>query len=203
MPDTPWGAIAQAGVGLAQTIGGWVQQGKATKKFEKTLANAPKTTANKSILDFYNEALSRYNVNPQSSALYKRTTQGADSSAAWGLSALNDRRSGQAGISSILRGRNDAYLNANVAAENEKSSRFGQLGAATGMKSSEDQRVEELNVFEPHRNKLAMYGAKATGGANIMNAGISNVGNAANSYAQWQMLNKMYGGGGGKTGGVV
>jgi hypothetical protein len=193
MGDTPWGAIAQAGVGLAQTIGGWVQQGKATKKFEKTLANAPKTTANKSILDFYNEALSRYNVNPQSSALYKRQSQNINRGVATGINSLQDRRSGQAGISSILRGSNDAYLDAEVAAENEKSNRFGQLGAATGMKSSDDQRVEELNVFEPHRNKLAMYGAKATGGANIMNAGISNVGNAANSYAQWQMLNSMYG----------
>lgn len=189
---TPWGAIAQGVVGLGQMVGGWIQQRKATKNFEKELANAPKYNQNQSILDYYNKALQRYNVNPTDSAMYKRNAQSINRGVATGIGALQDRRSGQSGISSILRASNDASLNAEVAAENEKSNRFNTLGNATTMKAGEDRTAFDINQMQPHRDKLALYGAKATGGTNIFNAGMGTVNNAANSYAQMQMINRMY-----------
>lgn len=191
MPVTA--AAIQAGVGLVQTVGGWIQQGKATKNYEKTLANNPKYNQNESILDYYNKALQRYNVNATDSAMYKRNMQNIGRNTATGINALNDRRSGIAGISSILRGANDAALDTEVAAENEKSDRFGVLGGATGMKAGEDRMAFDVNQMQPWQNKLSLYGAKATGGANIMNAGVGTLNNAANNYQQMQMLQQMYG----------
>jgi len=187
------GSAIQGVAGLAQTAGGWLQQGKATKNYEKTLANNPKYAQNQSILDFYNQALQRYNVSPTDSAMYKRNMQNIDRGVATGLNALQDRRSGIAGASSILRAANDARLDTEVAAENEKSNRFGVLGGATGMKAGEDRMSFEINQMQPWQNKLALYGAKATGGANIMNAGLGTLNNAANNYQQMQMLQQMYG----------
>lgn len=192
---TPWGAIGQAAVGLTQTIGGWIQQRKATKQYEKALANAPQYQQNQSILDYYNQALQRYGVSPTDSAMYKRNMQNINRNVATGISSLQDRRSGTAGVSSILRNANDARLDTEVAAENERNRRFGELGSATGMKAGEDRMAFDINKMQPWQNRLSLYGAKATGGTNIMNAGIGSLNNAANNYMQMQMLQREYGGG--------
>tara|TARA_R110000868_G_scaffold222281_2_gene474190 strand:+ start:1189 stop:1917 length:729 start_codon:yes stop_codon:yes gene_type:complete len=174
------GSAIQGIAGLAQSIGGWIQQRKATKELEKN-----PYVQNKGILDLYNEALSRYKVSPTDSAMYKRNMQGIDRGVATGINALNDRRSGIAGASSILRSANDARLNANVAAEQQQNQRFGVLGQATDAKAREDRYK-----FDTEYNRLA---AKASGGAQIFNAGLSNIFGAGQSMAQMGMLNKEYG----------
>lgn len=200
---TPWGAIGQTAVGLAQTVGGWIQQRRATKQFEKTLENSPQYQQNQSILDYYNTALQRYGVSPTDSAMYKRNMQNINRGVATGINALQDRRSGTAGVSSILRAANDAALNTEVAAENERSNRFNQLGGATNMKAGEDRMAFDINKMQPFQNRLALYGAKASGGTNIMNAGLGTLNNASNNYMQMMMLQNMYGGGNNRSGGGV
>lgn len=188
---TPWGAIAQAGVGLAQTIGGWIGQHRATKQLENL--KSPTYTANKSILDYYNTALQRYGVSPTDSAMYKRQQQNIGRNLATGINSFQDRRSGQAGISSLIRGANDASLNAEVAAENEKSNRFGILGGATNMKAGEDRTAFDINEQQPYERKYNLLAQKAGGNNQIMNAGLSNIFGAGSSLSQMDMLKKMYG----------
>lgn len=174
------GSAIQGIAGLAQSIGGWIQQRKATKALEKN-----PYVQNQGILDYYNKALQRYNVSPTDSAMYKRNMQGIDRGVATGINALNDRRSGIAGASSILRSANDARLNADVAAEQQQNQRFGVLGQATNMKLGEDRYAFDT--------KYNLQAAKAAGGNQIFNAGLSNIFGAGQSLAQTGMLNKEYG----------
>jgi hypothetical protein len=186
-----WVAAGVASAALTASVVKTISASSKKKKAEKELEKyADSYKPNQSILDYYNKALQRYSVNPTDSALYKNLTKTADSSAAWGIGALQDRRSGQAGISSILRGRNDAYLNAGVVAENEKSNRLNQLGGATTLKAAEDKYP-----FEMKYNLLSMK----AGGANArLMAALNSFNNSANSSAQaGGMISQYYGGGGG------
>lgn len=196
---TPWGAIAQGALGLAQTIGGWIQQRRATKQLERM--QSPTYKQNQSILDYYNQALQRYNVSPTDSAMYKRQMRDIDRGVATGINALQDRRSGLAGASSILRAANDAKLNANVAAEQEKNQRFGVLGQATNMKAGEDRMAFDINENQPFERKYNLLAMKAGGGNSILNAGLSNIFNAGQNISNMGMLDKMYGSGTGSGGG--
>lgn len=192
MPDI--GGIIQGVTGAVQAIGGAIQQKRYSKKYEKLINSY---VPDKGIMGFYNEALQRYGVDPQSSALYKRSMRDINRNQAGAISALQDRRSALSGISSVLRASNDASLNAEAVAEQQKDRRFGELGGATGMKAQEDKYKFE--------NLAGLYGAKATGGANIMNAGLSNLYGAGSSLSQMAMYKQMYGGnsgsGGNKTAG--
>jgi hypothetical protein len=183
-------AIAQMGAGVAQGIFGAIQAGKAQKQLNKL--QSPQYKQNQSIMDFYNEALKRYNVSPTDSAMYKRQMQGVDRNVAAGLNSLQDRRSGIAGVSSILRAGNDAALNANVAAEAERSNRFGQLGSAAGMKAGEDDKAFQFNQYMPFERKYNLLSQKAGGGNQIMNAGISNIFGGLQGWNQMNMIDKMY-----------
>lgn len=206
MPDvsaaagaTPWGAIAQGAIGLAQTIGGWVQQRKATKALEKL--QSPIYTKNQSIMDYYNQALSRYGVSPTESAMYKRSMSNIGRNQAGAISGLQDRRSATGGISSILRASNDAALDADVAAENEKSNRFGQLGGATQMKAGEDRLAYQYNELAPFERKYNLLAAKASGGNQVANSGISNIFGGLQNIQNMDAISSMYGGVGSGKGG--
>lgn len=187
---TPWGAIAEAGIGALQTVGGWIQQATAMKKLNQL--KSPTYKQNQGILDYYNQALQRYNVSPTDSAMYKRQTRDIDRGVANSVAALNDRRSGIAGVSSILRAANDARLDANVAAEGEKNRRFGELGGATQLKAGEDRTAFDINEQQPFERKYNLLAMKAAGGAQIANAGISNVFGGIQNSGNMSMLNKMY-----------
>lgn len=180
------GSIIQGVTGAAQALGGAIQQHRYGKKYESLVKGYQ---PNKGILDYYNQALARYNVSPTESALYKRQMQNIGRGQAGALAGLQDRRSALGGVSNVLRASSDAALNAEIAAEQERNQRFGALGQATGAKAA-----EEKYKFE---NLAGLYGAKATGGVNIMNAGLSNLYGAGSSLAQMNMYNQLYGTGGG------
>jgi hypothetical protein len=178
-------AIAQMGAGVAQGIFGAIQAGKAQKQLNKL--QSPQYKQNQSIMDFYNEALKRYNVSPTDSAMYKRQMQSVNRNMA---NALNGY--GNESVSSILRAGNDAALNANVAAEAERSNRFGQLGSAAGMKAGEDDKAFQFNQYMPFERKYNLLSQKAGGGNQIMNAGISNIFGGLQGWNQMNMIDKMY-----------
>ena len=87
---TPWGAIAQGVGGIAQSIIGGIQAHKARKALENL--KSPTYTPNQSILDYYNKALARYNINPYQSQLYKMQNQNIQRGIAQGLNALSQGR---------------------------------------------------------------------------------------------------------------
>lgn len=198
-PFTIGSSIAQGVAGLAQTIGGLIQSKKATKALERL--QSPTYAANKGILDYYNQALARYNVSPTDSAMFKRQTRDIDRGVAGAISGLQDRRSATAGLSSILRASNDARLDANVAAEQQRDQRFGVLGNAAQLKAAEQGREFEINQLQPYERKYNLLAMKAGGGNQIMNAGLSNIFGAGQNITNMNMLQQMYGSGGGSGSG--
>lgn len=171
----------QAALGLGQML--FSGRKKAEKQLNKLIDNSPKTTANKSILDYYNTALSRYGVDPSQSALYKRQQQDITRNATNALSYLGDRRSSTAGASSVLRQMNDATLGANVAAEQQRDRRFAELGQATGMKANEDERVFEQNEMLPYNLRVQLKGQKLQGANQRVNSGLQNLFGGAQTFA--------------------
>ena len=144
------GAVT-AGAGLLQSFFG----GRKAKKEQKELENlqSPTYNPNESVLSYYNNALQRYNVNPYNSTLYKTQQQNIGRGVNQGIGALNNRRSGLAGISSLIQGQNDSLLKAGIAAENQKDQRFSQLGGATQMKAGEDRQAFNINKMQPFERK--------------------------------------------------
>ncbi len=178
--STPYGAIAQGVIGGVQAIAGGIQAHRANKKLEK-MVNSYQPNA--SIMDYYNKALQRYNVNPYQSALYRNATQGAGRGLASGIAAMHNLRSNN--IGGLVQQYNDAQLKAAAAAESQQGAALGQLGQATGMKAQED--------FKPFEMKYNLQAMKAAGGAQVANAGISNLFGGAQNFGNAQMINSMYG----------
>lgn len=185
--------LAQIPIGAAQAIFGGIKAGKAQKVLERT--PTPVYSPSQSILDYYNTAKSRYNVNPYQSSLYKLQNQNIQRGTSQGLSALNDRRSALAGVNSLIQGQNDSLLKAGAAAEDEQSRRFSQLGNAAGMKAQEDMKQFQYNQIAPYEKQMQLAGLKASGGNQLLNAGLSNMFGGLQSAAQMGAANKTYGGG--------
>lgn len=169
-----------AGVGGLQTLVGLGQsifsgRKKAERQLNQLIDNAPKYQANKSILDYYNKALQRYGVDPAQSAMYKRNMQNINQGVATGVAGLQDRRSALAGTSSLLRAANDARLNTEVAAENERNRRFGELGSATNMKAGEERYMFENNELMPFDMRAQVKAQKLQGANQRSNAGMGNI----------------------------
>jgi hypothetical protein len=182
----------QFGIGALQSLIGGFKARKAQKQLEGM--QSPEYKKNQGILDYYNQALSRYNVSPTDSAMYKRQMNNIGRGVATGISSLQDRRSGQTGISSILRAQNDASLNAEVAAESQKNQRFGELGNATNMKAGEDRTAFQINEVQPFERKYNLLSMKAGAANQTSNTGISNAFNGLQSLANMGMYNKEFGG---------
>lgn len=182
MADTPWGAIAQAGAGTLQSIFGMISAGKAQKDLQK-MVNSYKP--NEGILQYYNKALSRYNINPYTSRLYEQNRRSAERGLTTGLSSLQSSGDALSGVSKLVQGYNDANLKGAVAAENQQAQALGQLGQATDMKAR-----EEKVPFDMKYNLLAM---KAGGANQLANAGFSNIFGGLQSWSNYDMIKKMYG----------
>lgn len=169
---TPWGAIlggASAIGGLVQSIIGSGQRKRALRALENL--QTPTTESNRSISDYYNQAL-----NPTSSLEYQMAQKNANAGVAQGLSAFQDRRSGLAGIGGLIRQRNNTLLQAGANAQS-------RLGQATQMKAADDQRVWNVNKLMPYQKQYDILSAKAGGGANLQNAGLSNIFGGLNTAA--------------------
>lgn len=166
-------AIAQTASGLAQMA--FSGRKKALKNLEEQTNANPSYSGNRSINDYYNKALSRYNENPYQSQQYQVAAKNAQRGAAMGLGALQDRRSGLAGVSRMVGIQNQALENAGVNAEQQRNLRFSQLGGATSQKASDDLRMFQTNVMSPYERRLQLANMKAQGAANTFNAGMSNL----------------------------
>jgi len=182
----PYAAIAQAALGVGQMLF------SHPKREQTKLENIAKGyQPNASIMDYYNKALAKYSPNAYESAAYREGQTRIGSNLATGISATQNRGAGVGAVGSLVAGANRASLGNIANAENINSAALGRLGQASVMKAGEDKYK-----FEMLAN---LYGAKATGGANIMNAGLTNIGNAANSYSQMQMIQNAYDKGGRKS----
>jgi hypothetical protein len=173
---------AQLLVGGIQTLSNAGKSRNAQNELQRMVDNYQ---PNRSILDFYNKALQRYNVNPYTSATYTQASERARAGTAQGIAALSDKRSTIAGLPRLIQGQNDALLNAAAVAEGQQAQALGQLGQATGMKANEDRYK-----FENKYNLLALKAGAASQG---VNAGIQNMFGGLQNASNMGMINAMYG----------
>jgi hypothetical protein len=160
-------------LGIGQSI--FSGRKKAERALNSQIDAAPKTTANASILDFYNKALSRYNVNPYNSSLYKHQSQTADRNLVSALGSTGGRSGRIGALGGLLQNTNDSLLKAASAAEGQQAQALSQLGSATGMKSNEDERVFEQNVNMPYNLRLQLKAQNLQGANQRTNAGMQNL----------------------------
>lgn len=158
---------------------------KKEKKAENAIENlqSPTYNPNASILDYYQKALNRYNTNPYQSAQYQYGIQQGNRNTAAGINALQDRQSAVGGVGRLIAQQNNNAIQQGITAENEQSQRFNQLGGATQMKAGDEQYGFNINKLMPYQQKLQLLGLKAQGGAQMENAGISNIFNGLGSAA--------------------
>ncbi len=187
----PVGAVAQTALGIGQAIGGAIRTHRAEKGLENL--KSPTYNQSKSILDYYNQAMQRYNTNPYQSAEYQNDVQTANETQAAGTNALQSRAAAVGGISRLAALRNGMLRNAGVNATNEQNQRFGQLGQAAEMKTNEGDKAFQYNQLAPYQAKYNLLAMKAGGGAQTTNAGISNAFGGLQGIGDYQMINKMYG----------
>jgi len=163
----------QTGIGLAQSIFG----GGARRKAEKDLegyANSYKPSS--SIMDYYTKALARYSPNAYTSNYYQAQKNAINRNFASGVNALQDRRSGLAGISTLNQQANDANARAAGTSEQLQGQELSQLGQASNLKNQSEQKK-----FDMLYNLKAM---KAGQLATTQNQGMQNVFGGFNNAAQ-------------------
>lgn len=193
-------AAAVGAVGLGTTIYGDVKAHQQQTKLEN--AKSPAYTPSQSIADYYNKALQRYSQNPYQSAAYQQQLQQIQGSTAQGIGALQDRRSGIAGIGSLVQGANQGKLQATGMAEQQQGQNLAQLGQAAGAQAGQQSQAFDINQQQPFTRNFNLMAMKAGGFNQLANAGLQTFGGAVNSYMQSQSLNKYLGQGqvgGGKS----
>lgn len=188
---TPWGAIGQAGIGLIQGIGGFIQNRRALNKLENM--QSPTYKQSGSILDYYNKALAKYNVNPYQSDYFRMQQQLGNRAMGSGLNALQGRGMALAGVNNLVQQQSDRLLRAGATAEDLQRQDLARLGQASGMKTAEQQRAFDINEMQPFERRYNLLAMKAKGGTDIANAGVYNLGQGLLSADQYRMLNKSYG----------
>ena len=187
MPLLPF---IQAGAGLAQSIISGIKARKATKQLENL--ETPNYEQNQSLANLYNNALTRYNVSPTDSALYKRNMNDVNRNVASSISGLSDRRAGLIGIPALLRAKNDAMLNSEVQAENQRNQRFNELGNITNQKVNDDRMAFQINKMLPYEKKYNLLSQKAGAANQGVNAGLSNIFGGLSSLSNYSTAKRAY-----------
>lgn len=179
--------LLAAAPAIAQSVMGGVQALTSGRKarereLEQLAGQSPLYKGNKSIEDYYGEALSRYKESPYQSKQYQEAAKAAGMTTAAGLGAMQDRRGALGAVSRLSAIQNQAMANAGVAAEQQRNQRFGQLGGATQMKTAEDYRKFDINQMTPYQRKLQLsqYKAQAANerqraGLQTLSSGLSNL----------------------------
>lgn len=181
-------AIAQAGVGIYQAATSGAAG--AQKDFENFSKISPLAKESKSLNDYYQQALNRYQENPYQSQQYQLGAMNAQRATAQGINALQDRRSAIGGIGRLAAGQNMAMQNLGAQAEAQRNARFGQLGQATQAKTAQDKYLFDINQMTPYNRQLQVKQMKSQAANERLNAGLNMIGGAASNY----MLGSMYGG---------
>src|SRR6266536_430499 len=180
--------IGTAALGAIQSGIGYFQGKKARKQLENL--QTPTYTPAKSITDYYNNALSRYQQSPQQSNLYKMQAQNIARGTAQGISGLQDGRSALGGISGLIQGQNDAQLKALATSEQDQNQKFSQLGSASQAMAGEERQAFNINKMMPYQKQYDILNQKAAGGAQLMNAGLQNISGGAQSALMGSFMNK-------------
>jgi len=168
--------------GLAQMFGSGRDQKQSD--LEKLAKSSPLYTPSKSINDYYQQALNRYQENPYQSPQYIAAQQAAQRATASGISALQDRRSALGGIGRLDLIQNNAMQNAGLQAVAQQNQRFGQLGQASQLQAGEQAKAFDINQMTPYNRQLQLKQYAAQAANERYNAGMQMLGGAAANAAQ-------------------
>lgn len=163
-------------------------------RLDKLSKNSPIYKPDKSIHDYYQQALNRYNENPFTSATYVENLKQANRSGANAISAMQGRGGAVGTIGRINQGVMDAKGRAIANAMQNKSNDFNQLASATNMKGGQMAKAFDINQLTPYQTRLGLTGQQLAAsneqaGAGWQNAaaGISNIAaiGAKGEYSKW------------------
>jgi len=172
-----------------QGLGGIYQaatsgRGDAENQLNAFAKQSPLAKESKSLNDYYQEALNRYQENPYQSQAYQVGAMNARRATAQGIGALQDRRSAIGGIGRLAAGQNMAMQNLGVQAENYKQQQFNQLGQATQAKTAQDKYLFDVNQMTPYNRQLQLKQMASQAANERYNAGLQMAGSALGNAAQ-------------------
>ena len=186
--------------GIYQGINSQNKADQAQARIDKLAKNSPIYKPDKSIQDYYQQALNRYNENPFQSAGYVESLKQANRTAANVLKAGQSRGAaiGMAPrIDQMIQDQKDRAISGAV---QNKSSQFSQLGSATNMKGSQTAKAFDINQLTPYNTRLGldqmqMAASNEQVGTGLQAAisGVSNIGaiGAKGLYKDWFDQNKL------------
>lgn len=182
-------AGTQALTGLGQTL--FSGRKKREREMEDYAKQSPLYQGSKSVDQYYQEALNRYNESPFQSQQYQVGAQNARRAIASGLSAMQDRRSAIGGVGRLAANEANALSNLGVQAEAQRNARFGQLGNATQMKTAEDYKKFDINQMTPFNRMMALKQFKAQAANARQAAGLQTLAGGLGNAASIGMLSQM------------
>jgi hypothetical protein len=177
-------AGGQALIGGAQAL--FSGRKNAEKNLNSLAQQSPLYTPNKSIQDYYQEAMNRYNQNPYQSAQYQAGQNAIQRGTASALNNLQGRGAAIAGAGRLALGQDMALTNLGTQAEAQRRANFGQYGQAAQQQAGEQAKAFQINQEDPYLRKfgLAQYAAQAANAR--QNAGLqtaaSGLGNLGSAY---------------------
>lgn len=174
-------AAVSTGLGIYKTIKGESDQAASQAALERQARNSPLYKRDKSIDQYYQEAMNRYNENPYQSQQYQVGSQNIQRATAQGISALQDRRSAIGGIGRLQASQMGAMQNLGAQAEVSRAQKFGQLGQATQLKSGESLKEFDINKMTPYNRQLQLEQMKAQAAGERANAGMQMIGQGLSS----------------------
>ena len=186
--------------GIYQGINANNRADEAQARIDKLAKNSPIYKPDKSIQDYYQQALNRYNENPFQSAGYVESLKQANRTAANVLKAGQSRGAaiGMAPrIDQMVQDQKDRAISGAV---QNKSAQFSQLGSATNMKGGQTAKAFDINQLTPYNTRLGLDQMQLSaaneqfgGGVQTAISGISNLGaiGAKGLYKDWFDQNKL------------
>jgi len=179
----------------AQAVGGGLQALLSGRKKRESELNdfakqSPLYTPNKSINDYYQQALNRYNENPYQSQQYQIGAQNIQRATAQGLGAMQDRRGGIGGASRLAEAQMSGLQNLGANAEGQRNARFGQLGQAAQAKTAEDYKAFDINQMTPYNRQLQLKQMAAQAANSRFNAGMQTMSSGLGNLAYAGMSNQ-------------
>jgi hypothetical protein len=184
--------LVSAGVGAATAGGMAIGANQRRKSRERELdqfaKQSPLYTPSKSIQEYYQQALNRYNENPYQSQQYQLGAMNAQRATAQGIGALQDRRSAIGGIGRLALGQNTAMQNLGAQAEAQRNQRFGQLGGASQMQAAEQAKAFDINKMTPYNRQFGLKQMKSAAANEEYAKNVSSTFNALGNMASIGMM---------------
>jgi hypothetical protein len=162
--------------------------GAAERELERQAKKSPLYKGSKSIDDYYQQALSRFQESPYQSQQYQIGAKNIQRATAQGLAASQDRRGGIGNAAKLAAIQAGSFGDLGMLAEAQKNQRFGQLGSATQMKTGEDYRKFDINQMAPYQRNLQLAQMKSQAANERRNAGLQMIGGAASNLAMGGMI---------------